>query len=362
MGNLVDINRYTTLFSGKRVFVTGDTGFKGSWLTLWLKDLGADVVGYALPPKRAHDHFNLMQLDRLIHHVDGDIRDLSHLSKVVTEFQPEIFFHLAAQPLVRYSYEDPKTTIDTNVGGSTNILEVVRSSTSLKALVYVTSDKCYKNNEWVWGYRETDRLGGHDPYSASKAAAEIIFDAYSKSYFVRKAGFAAASVRAGNVIGGSDWSEDRIVPDCIRCLNEKRPVILRNPTATRPWQHVMEPLSGYLLLASSLYQGGEKFGGAWNFGPSSKSIKTVNELAKLIVHYWGSGEIEVQVQADAPHESGLLQLNCDRASSLLGWAPRWGFDRSIKETVMWYKQQPTTKDVRSLTLGQIKAYMESSHD
>lgn len=362
MGNLVDINTYTSLFAGKRVFLTGDTGFKGSWLTLWLKELGADVVGYALPPKRSHDHFNLLKLDQLIHHVDGDIRDLSHLSKVVGEFQPEIFFHLAAQPLVRYSYDDPKTTIDTNVGGSTNVLEVVRNSASLKSMVYVTSDKCYRNNEWVWGYRETDALGGHDPYSASKAAAEIIFDAYSKSYFDKKTGFAAASVRAGNVIGGSDWSEDRIVPDCIRCLREKQTVILRNPSATRPWQHVMEPLSGYLLLASCLYQGGKKYGGAWNFGPRSKSIKTVHELAQLIVHYWGSGEIEVQVQANAPHESGLLQLNCDRAASLLNWAPRWGFDRSIKETVTWYRQQPSAKDVRALSLGQIKSYMESVYD
>lgn len=362
MGNLVDINKYTALFSGKRVFLTGDTGFKGSWLAFWLKELGADVVGYALPPKRKHDHFNLLQLDQLIHHVNGDIRDLSQLSRVVNEFQPEIFFHLAAQPLVRYSYDDPKTTIDTNVGGSTNVLEIVRNSTSLKSLVYVTSDKCYKNNEWIWGYRETDTLGGHDPYSASKAAAEIIFDAYSKSYFDKKPNFAAASVRAGNVIGGSDWSEDRIVPDCIRCLTEKKSVILRNPHATRPWQHVMEPLSGYLLLASRLYQEGKKYGGAWNFGPGSKSIRTVYELTQRIIHCWENGEIEVQPQADAPHEAGLLQLNCDKAFNMLGWAPRWGFDRSIQETVLWYKNQLTTQDVRALTRTQIRSYMESSYD
>ena len=237
-------------FAGKRVLVTGDTGFKGSWLCMWLHRLGAEVTGFALPPKLDIDHFNLLRLDRVIRHVDGDIRDLPALQRAFEEFQPEILFHLAAQSLVRYSYDEPKLTFDTNVGGSINVLECVRATPSLRAVVYVTSDKCYRNKEWIWGYRENDELGGRDPYSASKAAAELVFSAYVDSYFAQRSALGIASVRAGNVIGGGDWAADRIVPDSIKSLQAHQPILLRNPNATRPWQHVLEPLSGYLVLAS----------------------------------------------------------------------------------------------------------------
>ncbi|HSM98265.1 MAG TPA: CDP-glucose 4,6-dehydratase, partial [Gallionella sp.] len=239
-------------FRGKRVLVTGHTGFKGSWLALWLHQMGAHVLGYALPPERDDDHFNLLGLVRQIDHVVGDIRDHAAVRQAFERFQPEIVFHLAAQPLVRYSYAEPKLTFDTNVAGSVNILEAVRTTQSIKALVYVTSDKCYRNNEWIWGYRENDELGGHDPYSASKAAAELVFSSYQDSFFHARAGFGAATVRAGNVIGGGDWALDRIVPDAIRALRADKPVMLRNPNSTRPWQHVLEPLSGYLMIAANL--------------------------------------------------------------------------------------------------------------
>lgn len=347
-----------SLFRGKRIVVTGDTGFKGSWLSLWLHELGADVVGFALPPERDNDHFRLLGLDKIIHHVDGDIRDLSAMKKIFEEFQPEFLFHLAAQALVRVSYEQPKDTFDTNVAGSVNILEVVRSTPSLRSMVYVTSDKCYKNKEWLWGYRESDELGGRDPYSASKAAAELVFSAYLDSFLSSRAEFGAASVRAGNVIGGGDWSQDRIVPDCIKNLNNDSPIILRNPSSTRPWQHVLEPLSGYMLTAAKLYLDPKKFSGAWNFGPDGKSIKTVKELADKIVDCWGRGSIQVAKQEGAPHEATLLHLNCDKSHQLLHWYPKWDFDRAVTETVGWYKDMIDGRPALSVSKQQLADYME----
>ena len=347
---------YRDIYWGKRVLVTGDTGFKGSWLSLWLHELGADVVGYALPPERDEDHFNAIGLNKKIHHIDGDIRDFGLLKVVFDDFHPEFLFHLAAQALVKFSYEDPKLTFDTNVGGSINILEAVRSTPSLRSMIYVTSDKCYKNKEWIWGYRENDELGGHDPYSASKAAAEIIFSAYMDSFLNEREGFGAASVRAGNVIGGGDWAQDRIVPDCVKALRSGQPVMVRNPNSTRPWQHVLEPLSGYLLLAAKIYRNPVACSGAWNFGPKGELIRTVRDLVERIVDFWGKGKIQVETQHDAPHETRLLHLNCDKAQQFLGWHPRWDFGGAVDATAHWYKEVTLGKSALQISRQQIKDY------
>ncbi len=349
--------RSLTVFRGKRVLVTGDTGFKGSWLCLWLRELGAEVAGYALAPKHADDHFNLLRLGGLIRHTSGDVRNYAKLAEVMRKFKPEYVFHLAAQSLVRISYEEPKLTFDTNVGGSVNVLEAVKSTPSVRVLIYVTSDKCYRNNEWVWGYRETDALGGRDPYSASKAAAELVFEAYRRSLFERRSGLGVASVRAGNVIGGGDWSEDRIVPDCMRALRAGRPIELRHPRATRPWQHVLEPLGGYLLLASRLHRAPRQYSGAWNFGPGSDAMHTVKDLAQRIVRGWGKGRVLVRRSAHAPHEATLLHLNCDKARFELGWEPAWDFARTVGETVSWYKGIAAGARARELSRQQILRYM-----
>lgn len=353
------VSESLNIFRGKRVLVTGDTGFKGSWLCLWLHQLGAQVLGYALPPEREDDHFNLLGLENLIEHVTGDIRDAASVKKTFDQFQPEIVFHLAAQPLVRYSYAEPKLTFDTNVAGSVNILEAARLCESLKAFVYVTSDKCYRNNEWIWGYRENDELGGHDPYSASKAAAELVFSSYQDSFFQARQNFGAATVRAGNVIGGGDWAADRIVPDAIRSLKTDAPIYLRNPQSTRPWQHVLEPLSGYLLTAANLLSEPKRYSGAWNFGPDAQSIRTVGDLAQMIVAEWGSGRIEVAQQVGAPHEACLLHLNCDKAHQLMRWRPRWDAKRAVAETVSWYKGVHEGGSALEISKKQILAYMET---
>ena len=346
-------------FRGRRILVTGDTGFKGSWLCLWLHQLGAQVLGYALPPEQADDHFNLLGLEKLIEHVTGDIRDLAAVQNAFDRFQPEIVFHLAAQPLVRYSYVDPKLTFDTNVAGSVNILEAVRLCGAVKAFVYVTSDKCYRNNEWIWGYRENDELGGHDPYSASKAAAELVFSSYQESFFRARPDFGAATVRAGNVIGGGDWAADRIVPDAIRALKAGEAIHLRNPNSTRPWQHVLEPLSGYLLTAVDLLDRPDDFSGAWNFGPDTQSIRTVGNLAQMIVAEWGAGCVEIAPQVNAPHEARLLHLNCDKAHQLMQWRSKWGVERAVAETVGWYRDVYEGGNALDISSKQISVYMES---
>jgi CDP-glucose 4,6-dehydratase len=351
-----------SVFKGKRVLVTGDTGFKGSWLSLWLNILGADVVGFALPPYQKEDHFNALSLDQIIHHIDGDIRDFDKVQKIFNAFQPEVLFHLAAQAIVRISYEKPKLTYDTNIGGSINILEAVRHTNSIRSVIYVTSDKCYRNKEWIWGYRENDELGGHDPYSSSKAAAELVFSAYMDSFFRERANLGAATVRSGNVIGGGDWSSDRILPDCIRALNDKRPIVLRNPAATRPWQHVLEPLSGYLLLAERLYQYHSKYSGSYNFGPENGAFHTVKDLAEEVVKLWGSGDIQIKEECDHHLEAKMLHLNIDKAVLLLGWKPKWDFYHAVQKTVNWYKEFSTGKCALELSKSQIQDYMEESYD
>jgi CDP-glucose 4,6-dehydratase len=330
-------NSFLSEFSGRRVMLTGHTGFKGSWLAFLLKEAGSEVLGYALPPEYPESHFELLGLNRCIRHIEGDIRDAGKLAETMCDFAPDVVFHLAAQALVKRSYNDPKTTFDTNVGGSVNLLEAVRACASVRSLVFVTSDKCYENVEWVWGYRENDRLGGHDPYSASKAAAEIVFSAYSRSLFSDRPALGVASTRAGNVIGGGDWAADRIVPDCIRALRNGQPIRLRNPGATRPWQHVLEPLAGYLLLATKLLEAPSSFSGAWNFGPSPSDVRTVKDVAERIVASFGSGHIEIEMSDSEQHEARLLQLNCDKALQLLGWRPRWSFEQTMVATAGWYK-------------------------
>lgn len=344
-------------FAGTRVLVTGDTGFKGSWLAWWLRALGAEVVGYALPPERHEDLFLLLDLARSIHHVNGDIRDLPALQQVCDAFQPQMVFHLAGQAIVRAAYEQPKLTFDTNVGGSVNLLEAVRRTPSVRVLIYVTTDKCYRIREGVQGYREEDELGGDDPYSLSKAAAELVFSAYWDAYFARRDQFGAASVRAGNVLGGGDRSRDRIMPDLVRALVHGTPITLRNPGATRPWQHVLDALHGYLLLAVKLSEAPRDFSGSWNLGPSSDGARTVREVAERTITCWGGEAGMIHIQPGGPPETAYLQLNCDKARRRLGWSPAWDFDRVVDETVRWYREVHAGAPPSTVTTQQILDYM-----
>ncbi len=336
MGSLV-ADAGLDIYRGKRVLITGHTGFKGSWLALLLKSLGAEVMGYALPPEYEGSHFERLGLDKTIRHVAADIRDYARLNSAIQEFQPEIIIHLAAQALVRRSYADPKTTFDINIDGGVNLLEAIRHCRSVRSLVFITSDKCYENVEWIWGYRENDAMGGRDPYSASKGAVELVFASYLRSFFADRDHFGAATARAGNVIGGGDWAADRIVPDCIRALQKGDPVVIRSPRATRPWQHVLEPLSGYLLLAARLYEHGHEYDGAWNFGPQVGDAHTVLDVANAIAAQFKDGSVVVDEPANPPHEAHLLQLNSDKARQLLGWTTRWDFDQTMAATAGWYR-------------------------
>lgn len=345
-------------FSGKRVFITGHTGFKGSWMTFLLSTLGAEVMGYAQPPNSENSHFNMLGLDDKIRHVVGDICNVETLDDAMQSFQPEYVFHLAAQALVRVAYDDPVTTLRTNIMGSTNILDAVRRCQSVRSLVYVTSDKCYENSEWVWGYRETDQLGGHDPYSASKAAAEIVFSAYNRSFFSSRSDIGTATVRAGNVIGGGDWAQDRIVPDCVRAAKDGSILTLRNAMATRPWQHVLEPLSGYLLVSSHLYDSANFAKGAWNFGPSTTDVLKVSEVAQRILDFLGRGSVEIGLSDNKQHEANLLQLNCDKAHQILEWRPRWDVNQTLIKTAEWYKAWIDGEEMEAVTRGQIYEYFD----
>lgn len=343
-------------FYGKKVLVTGDTGFKGSWLSLWLYLMGARVYGYALAPVCAADNFTLCALDQKITDIRGDIRDREHLKAVFDTYQPELVFHLAAQPIVRLSYELPAETLETNIMGTVNVLECIRTSENVLAGVIVTSDKCYENREQLWGYREDDAMGGFDPYSASKGCAELVTAAYRNS-FPRKV---LSSARAGNVVGGGDWSTDRILPDCVRALESGRAVDVRNPYAVRPWQFVLEPLYGYLLLASKLLGDSKKYAGAWNFGPESDSIVPVKELVESAIRIWGSGKWNDLSAEGGVHEASLLNLDCTKAKILLGWKPRLTLDETLEWTLEWYKAYKS-EDVCQLCERQIKDYCLKGH-
>jgi CDP-glucose 4,6-dehydratase len=346
-------------YQGKRVFVTGSTGFKGSWLCHWLQMLGATVGGYALPPITVPNAWTALHLNQKVQQRMADVRDLGMLRESISQFKPQVVFHLAAQPLVRDSYADPKGTFDINVGGTVNVLEAIRGLPGVQSCVVVTTDKCYENREWIWGYRETDALGGHDPYSASKAAAEVVVASYRRSFFASTTTH-LASARAGNVIGGGDWSKDRLVVDFIRAISAGAPLRLRNPHATRPWQHVLEPLSGYLQLAWRLCgASGGDFAEAWNFGPDERSVVTVETLAGSLVRHWGSGRVEIQA-GEHPHEAGLLKLDVSKARTRLGWQGIWDIDRTIQQTVDWYRAFDAGKDPQALCERQINDYVHDA--
>jgi len=350
---------FHNIFKGKTVLVTGHTGFKGSWLCIWLKELGANVVGYALEPYTERDNFVVSGLEDRITHITEDIRDFQKLSKVFEEYKPDFVFHLAAQPIVRESYLNPKETYDINVGGTVNMLECCRLTDSVRVIINVTSDKCYENKEWIWGYRENDPMGGDDPYSSSKGCSELITAAYGNSFFnpidFEKHGKSLSSVRAGNVIGGGDWQKDRIIPDCVRALESKKPIKIRNPRATRPWQHVLEPLSGYLLLASRMYKERQEYCGAWNFGPNQDFIITVGEIADMIVAKWGSGSWIDKSNQKEPHEAKLLSLDISKAKSYLKWTPVWNIEKTVEKTMDWYKEY-NHKDPYEICVDQIRGY------
>lgn len=342
-------------YAGKRVLVTGHTGFKGAWLSLWLTRLGARVTGFAAAPPSTPNAFEAMGLAQVMQDIRGDIRDLGQLRAAFDLAEPDVVFHLAAQALVRDSYDDPKTTFDTNLGGTVNVLECLRTASCSKAAVMITSDKCYHNSEWVWGYRENDRMGGEDPYSASKACAEMACAAYAKS-FAEAGGCRFARARAGNVIGGGDWAKDRIVPDCVRSWMAGQAPELRNPAATRPWQLVLEPLSGYLLLGTRLLEAPTLHGEAFNFGPTSLVHTPVGELANALLRRWGAPTWRHGVQDRFRSENTYLHLCCDKADHLLGWRALLGFEDTVRFTADWYEAFAGAGDMRKVSLEQIAEY------
>lgn len=358
-------NLFDGVYKNRKVLVTGHTGFKGSWLTLWLKQLGAEVTGYSayLPSKPCN--FEVMRLEKQINHVQGDVLDIRRLGETFKKNKPQMVFHLAAQPIVRKSYDDPKRTFDTNVGGTVNVLECIRRSPSVKAAVIITSDKCYRNVEWTWGYRENDALGGDDPYSASKACAEIVVNSYVKSFFSDDGARAkVATARAGNVVGGGDWAADRIVPDCVRSWAAGRSAVIRNPSSTRPWQHVLEPLSGYLLLGAALYSSGALNGEAFNFGPEQKTNESVAKLIGAMSSCWSEARWErYKGKNSGKKESSLLKLSCDKALNLLHWRSALPFDETVALTAEWYKKYYAGRgraDMGRYAVGQIESYIEKA--
>lgn len=351
---------FNDIYRGKRVLITGHTGFKGSWLSLLLNELGADVYGFALEPPTSPSLYKEAKIDELVTSYIGDVRDLDYLTKVIQEVQPEIVFHMAAQPLVRESYKIPVETYSTNVMGTVHLLEACRSTTSVKAIVNVTTDKCYENKEWHWGYRENEPMGGYDPYSNSKGCSELITSAYRNSFFnsseYQNHGVAVATARAGNVIGGGDWAEDRLIPDFIRAISKGEKVRIRSPFAIRPWQHVLEPLSGYLRLAELLYTVGSKFAQAWNFGPYDHDAKNVEWITNTICEFWGdeaSFEIDKKPQ---PHEAIYLKLDCSKANAELNWFPKWDIQTTLKSIVDWNKAYLNNEEIREVTKRQIHQY------
>lgn len=357
----MDIDIFDGFYKGKRVLVTGHTGFKGSWLSIWLNELGAEVVGVGLDPYTDRDNFVLSGIgNRIKADIRADIRDGERMKEIFLEHQPEIVFHLAAQPLVRLSYDIPVETYQTNVMGTINVLEAIRATDSVKVGVMITTDKCYENKEQIWGYRENEPMGGYDPYSSSKGATEIAISSWRRSFFnpeqYEKHGKSIASVRAGNVIGGGDWAPDRIIPDCIRALEAGKPIDIRSPKAIRPWQHVLEPLSGYMLLAKKMRESPTEYCEGWNFGPRSESISTVWEVASKVIENYGSGELRDLSDPNALHEAKLLMLDISKAKFKLGWEPRMNIDQTVALTVDWYKDYKDM-NVYSLCKRQIDEYI-----
>jgi CDP-glucose 4,6-dehydratase len=348
-------------WKGKKVFLTGHTGFKGGWLSLWLASMGAKVTGFALAPNTTPNLFEVLAIDSLIEksHI-ADIRDLAGLLKAMSEAKPDVVIHMAAQPLVRYSYANPVETYATNVMGTVHVLESARAIDTVRATVVVTTDKCYENKEWVWGYRENEPMGGYDPYSNSKGCAELVTSAYRQSYFSDfNSANKVASARAGNVIGGGDWSEDRLIPDAIKAFEANKPLMIRNPLATRPWQHVLEPLSGYLILAQALYDQGSAFASSWNFGPRDEDNRAVQEVVDLLISGWGDAVCWEKEGLEQPHEANLLKLDCSKARMQLGWTPKWNLETAVQKIVEWQKSFQAKENMQELSLGQINDYMSA---
>lgn len=343
-------------WSGKRVLVTGHTGFKGAWMSLWLLRMGARVSGLALDPPTEPSLFALAGLDRRMDSRIGDIRDPEAVSVAMRAADPEILIHMAAQPLVRLSYDEPMETFATNVMGTIHVLEAARRSANLRSIVVVTSDKCYENREWPWPYRETEPMGGHDPYSASKGCTELVASAWRRSYFSRPGTAALASVRAGNVIGGGDWAGDRLIPDCVRALSDGRPVAVRNPHAIRPWQHVLEPLSGYLMLAERLHTDPAAHAEGWNFGPADGDARPVSWVVSRVVERWGDGASWVLDGGDHPHEASYLRVDSSKSRMRLGWEPRLDLSGCLDWTVEWFRRRQAGEDAAEITLDQIARY------
>lgn len=354
------------IYEGKTVLITGNSGFKGSWLSIWLVELGAKVIGYSLGPPTEPSMFDAAGLKNKYVNISGDVRDEKHLLSTFEAHQPDFVFHLAAQPIVRRSYKEPRLTYETNVMGTVNLLEAVRKTECARVAIVITSDKCYENKESTCGYKESDPMGGSDPYSSSKGCAELVVSAYRNSFFSFKSGsgkVALASVRAGNVIGGGDWAEDRLVPDCVRALSAEREVVIRNPTSIRPWQYVLEPLGGYLLLGTKMYEDCERYVGAWNFGPLEEDAIPVEEIVKRIISYWGSGKYRIESSGSERHEARLLRLDCTKARTLIGWKSTYTIDEALKETVAWYREfykKRVTRDLYDFAVKQIMKYTAKS--
>lgn len=348
-------------WANKRVFITGHTGFKGGWLSLWLQSLGACIRGFALKPLTEPNLFCMAQVANGMESVIGDILDFERLRNTMIEFNPDIVIHMAAQPLVRASYKDPVGTYHVNVLGTVHVLEAARQCENLRVIVNVTSDKCYENKEWVWGYREEDPMGGFDPYSSSKGCAELVTSAYRRS-FLLDAGIGVATVRAGNVIGGGDWSEDRLVPDILRSFEKGDPAIIRNPKAIRPWQHVLEPLCGYLVLTEKLWSDPEQFSEGWNFGPNDTDIVPVSVIATQIAELWADGACWVLDESSHPHEAVNLKLDVSKARAKLGWGPVWSLGEALRRIVNWHRAWHRGMDMKELCLREITEYMEAGRE
>jgi len=342
-------------WKGKRVFLTGHTGFKGSWLSLWLGELGAVVRGYALEPNTTPSLFVEAQVGSRIDSEIGDIRDLDQLQKSMAKFNPDVLIHMAAQPLVRLSFQEPVETYETNVMGTVKVLEAARGCSNLKSIVCVTTDKCYENKEWAWGYRENEAMGGYDPYSSSKGCAELIVSAYRRS-FLQEKGVGLATARAGNVIGGGDWADDRLIPDILDAFERQQPVIIRNPKSTRPWQHVLEPLSGYLVLAQKLYEAPPEFSEGWNFGPKDDDAKPVDWILDQMVSKWNT-KASWQLDANThPHEAGFLKLDISKAKLRLNWQPTWQLEFALTQITQWYQAWLNKEDMQQICLREINEY------
>ena len=343
-------------WNSKKVFLTGHTGFKGSWMSLWLQSMGAIVKGYSLEPNTTPNLYTVASVGTAMNSEIGDIRDLNQITKSMTDFNPDVLIHMAAQPLVRLSYQEPVDTYTTNVIGTVNVLEAARKCKTLKAIVSVTTDKCYENKEWDWGYRESEPMGGHDPYSSSKGCAELVTSAYRRSFFSSEGTASLASARAGNVIGGGDWAEDRLIPDILRAFEKLEPVVIRNPLSTRPWQHVLEPLSGYLVLAQELYLNGDDFAEGWNFGPKDEDCKPVSWILDQMVSHWGNNVSWGLDKNNNPHEAGFLKLDCSKASNRLKWNPKWNLKFTLKSIVEWHHLYDNGGDLKKQCLKEINTY------